>query len=525
MDYDDLLVLVTMEAQSGPAPLEDPRADEDHTRVQVKHVNIKNSWLRGAEQAAAILRAHDLFSAADVDWNEMSQSGVDMFKPDGATFAGLGAGADDDEGDSAPAGGQAAEADASVDADGTRLIDEAIAEGAPELLRQVRTVIGDGGQPVSLDSACRNVRHAKLKKTTERNMRAGGASKTPARHAEPGNTSASAVHIRDPLIGFVGTPSGVTFVIGLAEQFKKASGDSGVLFIEAGELIDQATVVKLRVLRLRSNIIGSPGDLLFPVASSICCVDLHGPQCHVVNPDVVLLEELAFLKFEVEALTSSVDLWWSEAKTSGAPPAFQYLRVDNVPYIGAGGLPLFIAEGTAQAAPALPGAGAPRRLEVAASDVECPICKQEWQPAAMRQHMGYHILHEPSRVTAKYPCGFCGGESAQFSSDLSQLTGCAVWLVSGQPKMHCKLVGEKKYSIASAAKCSKSTPCTNRPMLCPMRQQKPGVVHWKLNMPAHWASAQSSGVPFVPDFAAQLETTAGEQNWTRVVGGERRKVP
>ena len=119
-----------MEAQSGPAPLE-PRADEDHTRVQVKHVNIKSCWLRGAEQAAAILRAHDLFSSADVDWYEMSQSGVDMFKPDGASFAGLGAGADDDEGDSAPAGGQAAEAEASVDADGTRLIDEAIAEGSP----------------------------------------------------------------------------------------------------------------------------------------------------------------------------------------------------------------------------------------------------------------------------------------------------------------------------------------------------------------------------------------------------------
>ena len=44
-----------MEAQSGPAPLE-PRADDDHTRVQVKHVNIKNCWLRGAEQAAAILQ-------------------------------------------------------------------------------------------------------------------------------------------------------------------------------------------------------------------------------------------------------------------------------------------------------------------------------------------------------------------------------------------------------------------------------------------------------------------------------------
>ena len=64
-------------------------------------------------------------------------------------------------------------------------------------------------------------------------------------------------------------------------------------------------------------------------------------------------------------------------------------------------------------------------------------------------------MHEPSKITAKYPCGFCGGESAQFSPDFSQLTGCAVWLdPKGQPKMHYKLVGDVKYSIASAAKCA-----------------------------------------------------------------------
>ena len=39
-------VLVTMEAQSGPAEL-DPRADEDHARVQVRHASTKSNWLRG----------------------------------------------------------------------------------------------------------------------------------------------------------------------------------------------------------------------------------------------------------------------------------------------------------------------------------------------------------------------------------------------------------------------------------------------------------------------------------------------
>ena len=140
------------------------------------------------------------------------------------------------------------------------------------------------------------------------------------------------------------------------------------------------------------------------------------------------------------------------------------------------------------------------------------------------EFIGFHLLHEPQRVPATYPCGFCGSESAQFSSDLSQLSGCAVWLSRGQPKMHCKLVGDVKYSIASAAKSSKAAPCTNRPMLCPQCPVKPGVVHWKLNMRKHWQCAHSSGVPFPADFAAQLETADQERAWTLTVGGERRKA-
>jgi hypothetical protein len=74
-------------------------------------------------------------------------------------------------------------------------------------------------------------------------------------------------------MAFVATSSGVTFVVGIVEQFKKASGDFGVSHIEEGELKDRATAVKLRVLRARS-IPDSLGQLLFPVASSICSVRL-----------------------------------------------------------------------------------------------------------------------------------------------------------------------------------------------------------------------------------------------------------
>jgi len=254
-------------------------------------------------------------------------------------------------------------------------------------------------------------------------------------------------------------------------------------------LKDRAAAVKLRVLRARS-IPESLGQPLFPVASSIRSVDLPGMHCNVVNPDVVILDDIAFFKFDVDPLLSFVRLWWIESKDPGAKLAHSSVRADSLPYNGGGGLPLFIAEGTecSEPPPWGGGGGAPHRAVVAASEVACPVCEEEWLPGAMRQHMCFHIMHEPSKTTAKYPCGFCGGESAQFSPDVSQLTGCAVWLdPKGQPKMHCKLVGDVKYSIASAAKCAKSSPCTDRPLRCSLCPQKPAaVVHCKLNIPAHW---------------------------------------
>ena len=137
-------------------------------------------------------------------------------------------------------------------------------------------------------------------------------------------------------MAFVATSSGVTFVVGIVEQFKKASGEFGVSHIEEGELKDRTTAVKLRVLRARS-IPDSLGQLLFPVASSICSVDLPGPHCHVVNPDVVILDDTAFFKLNVDPLLSSVRLWWIESKDPGAKLAHSSVRADSLPCNGGEG--------------------------------------------------------------------------------------------------------------------------------------------------------------------------------------------
>ena len=345
-----------------------------------------------------------------------------------------------------------------------------------------------------MDRACRTIQRGVARKATERNLRAAGVTKTPARHAAPFTASGEVVHILDPFIAFVKTPQCVTAVVGMAEQFKRSNDESGVAFIQTGELQDKATVVKLRLLRIKYAA-DQPGYVHFSTISFIGSADFTGPTCHVVNPDKVdFLDGAPHLRFETEALVASVRLWW-DALGIHKPPLCTF-RSGNVPYPGVNGLPLYVAEGTETSGPAALGGGGGGG-SIAEVAVTCPVCSEEWVPSAMRQHIGFRLLHEPERVPATYPCGFCGRESAQFSSDLSQLSGCAVWLSRGQPKMHCKLVGDVKYSIASAAKSSKAAPCTNRPMLCPQCPLKPGVVHWKLNMRKSTGRARTAAaLPF-----------------------------
>jgi len=163
-------------------------ADEDHSRVEVNNVNLQNSWLRGAQNASRILRANDLFSEDDVDWARLDAAGVDMFKPHGDNFVGLGTAADDDDGEDVARG--ATEVDADLDVgEGARQVEDAIAEGAPALERQYRTVLGDDGGTVGLDRVCRETRRGIDRKTTERNGRVAGAPKVPVKFSTPGSAS------------------------------------------------------------------------------------------------------------------------------------------------------------------------------------------------------------------------------------------------------------------------------------------------------------------------------------------------
>ena len=59
-----------------------------------------------------------------------------------------------------------------------------------------------------------------------------------------------------------------------------------------------------------------------------------------------------------------------------------------------------------------------------------------------------------------------------------------------KPQHQCKLVGEIKYALASAAKSNRHTPCTNRPVKCTVC----AVTVWSYSMAQHF-EAKHAGMP------------------------------
>lgn len=126
--------------------------------------------------------------------------------------------------------------------------------------------------------------------------------------------------------------------------------------------------------------------------------------------------------------------------------------------------------------------------------------------------MGHHIFNEPQLIKSNYPCGFCGGESGQFNSESQQqhASFCSVWIVKDQAKMFCRLLGgDCKYSMKSASKSKAGTPCTNRPIKCPLCPSKPAVIHWKSSLKKHFDAVHSDDVR-VQDYLKRCETSANE---------------
>ena len=77
----------------------------------------------------------------------------------------------------------------------------------------------------------------------------------------------------------------------------------------------------------------------------------------------------------------------------------------------------------------------------------------------------------------------------------------------------CKHVSVPTYSLASALKSNKSTPCTNAPIMCRKCPSKPmPVVIYKHSMAQHWGG-QQSGIAMDKATKADIALGVNESSW------------
>ena len=150
-----------------------------------------------------------------------------------------------------------------------------------------------------------------------------------------------------------------------------------------------------------------------------------------------------------------------------------------------------------------PTAASARDARDGPASKQCLLCDKPVRENDARTHSAYHILYDCDKVrghlgadpalTHLNPCGLCAAHIAgQKQIDESSFPGCTVWFEgsSTQAQHQCKLWGNPKYSMGCAAKISKASPSTNRPMRCPLCYdvKKPTVV-WLYNMAGHYATS------------------------------------
>ena len=106
-------------------------------------------------------------------------------------------------------------------------------------------------------------------------------------------------------------------------------------------------------------------------------------------------------------------------------------------------------------------------------NIKCKICEKLINKKKMRMHVGAHILKDG----LKDSCGFCG-EVGKCHIEIAKGSGKGK-TASEVPRSGCDYF--VKFSIVAAAKGSKKSPCTNRPVRCQICKR----TIWSYNMYHH----------------------------------------
>ena len=119
---------------------------------------------------------------------------------------------------------------------------------------------------------------------------------------------------------------------------------------------------------------------------------------------------------------------------------------------------------------------------------ECPACTPSVQLDASNgqrvlTHIGSHILHDPSIDLSQEPCGLCLRPAVLCSIYLTKRTGrTGHWSLKYGGSIPCP--NATTFSYATAMSSSKSSPCSNVPLVCPYCMEGLPAV-WRYNLHHH----------------------------------------
>jgi len=146
----------------------------------------------------------------------------------------------------------------------------------------------------------------------------------------------------------------------------------------------------------------------------------------------------------------------------------------------------------------LPECLIPQQKLVSTDKISCFLCGEVINLNKMRNHVGSHILHALRNTkdpkvchlssVGENPCGFCGQDNCFTQLKLKKPTGLSI--ASNCPYHYSGMQYKK------AAEFSKSVPCTNVPIhcpLCPTAVSGDPPTIWKYNALYHLISEHSSG--------------------------------
>ena len=119
----------------------------------------------------------------------------------------------------------------------------------------------------------------------------------------------------------------------------------------------------------------------------------------------------------------------------------------------------------------------------------CPKCQptvrfKPSQGQRIVEHIGAHVLHDPSVDRFSEPCGLCLRPAPLCKIVLRKAKGKTGKFAIDVDASSCPNI--VKFSIGVAAECSNSSPCTNHPIVCSYCDDSgSGRIVWSYNFRAH----------------------------------------